>query len=47
MLKKLENVKRESSIVSKLFKNLGNSVAKLFQKYDTMGYEVEKSVLFF
>ena len=40
-IKELENVK-ENSIVSKLFKNLGNSVAKLFQKYDTMGYEVEK-----
>ena len=40
-IKELENVK-ENSIVSKLFKNLGKSVAKLFQKYDTMGYEVEK-----
>ena len=40
-IKEIENVKSES-VVSKLFKNLGNSVAKLFQKYDTMGYEVEK-----
>lgn len=37
----LENVK-EDSMISKLFKNVGNTVAKLFQKYDTMGYEVEK-----
>ena len=35
-IKELENVK-ENSIVSKLFKNLGNSVAKLFQKYDLWG----------
>lgn len=37
----LENIK-EDSMISKLFKNVGNTVAKLFQKYDTMGYEVEK-----
>ncbi len=37
----LENVK-EGSMISKLFKGVGNTVAKLFQKYDTMGYEVEK-----
>lgn len=37
----LENVK-EDSMISKLFKNVGNTVVKLFQKYDTMGYEVEK-----
>lgn len=37
----IENVK-EDSMISKLFKNMGNTVAKLFQKYDTMGYEVEK-----
>ena len=37
----LENV-QEDSMISKLFKNVGNTVAKLFQKYDTMGYEVEK-----
>ena len=40
-IKEIENVKAGSAI-SKVFKNLGNSVAKLFQKYDTMGYEVEK-----
>ena len=40
-IKELENVK-ESSMISKLFKGVGNTVAKLFQKYDTMGYEVEK-----
>lgn len=40
-VKEIENVK-ENSMVSKLFKNFGNTVAKLFQKYDSMGYEVEK-----
>ncbi len=40
-VKELENAK-ESSMISKLFKGVGNTVAKLFQKYDTMGYEVEK-----
>lgn len=30
------------SIAAKLFKNIGNTVAKLFQKYDTMGYEVDQ-----
>ena len=40
-IKELENAK-ESSMMSKLFKGVGNTVAKLFQKYDTMGYEVEK-----
>ena len=30
------------SVLSKFIKGMGNSVAKLFQKYDTMGYEVEK-----
>ena len=29
-------------MLSKFMKGVGNSVAKLFQKYDTMGYEVEK-----
>ncbi len=40
-IKELEDVKG-GSFVSKIFKNVGNTVAKLFQKYDTMGYEVEK-----
>ncbi|EGT3616767.1 toxic anion resistance protein [Clostridium perfringens] len=40
-IKELENTKGES-FMSKIFKNVGNTVAKLFQKYDTMGYEVEK-----
>lgn len=40
-VKELENVEKPS-IISKLIKGVGNSVAKLFQKYDTMGYEVEK-----
>ena len=30
------------SMLSKFMKGVGSSVAKLFQKYDTMGYEVEK-----
>lgn len=37
----LKNVKEESGL-SKLFKRAGNAVAKLFQKYDTLGYEVDK-----
>ncbi|MGL6174694.1 MAG: toxic anion resistance protein [Cellulosilyticaceae bacterium] len=40
-IKELENVKG-GSMLSKIFKSVGDSVAKLFQKYDTMGYEVEK-----
>ncbi len=40
-IKELENTK-DRSFMSKIFKNVGNTVAKLFQKYDTMGYEVEK-----
>ncbi|MGL5822212.1 MAG: toxic anion resistance protein [Sarcina sp.] len=40
-VKELENAKSES-VLSKLFKGMGNTVAKLFQKYDTMGYEVQK-----
>lgn len=32
----------KQSMLSKFMKGIGNSVAKLFQKYDTMGYEVEK-----
>ena len=40
-VKELEGVEKQS-MFSKLMKGVGNSVAKLFQKYDTMGYEVEK-----
>ena len=40
-VKELEDVQKPS-MFSKLIKGVGNSVAKLFQKYDTMGYEVEK-----
>lgn len=32
----------KSSVLSKIKRGMGNTVAKLFQKYDTMGYEVEK-----
>ncbi|MPQ42865.1 toxic anion resistance protein [Clostridium tarantellae] len=40
-VKELENSK-EPSLLSKLFKSAQVNIAKLFQKYDTMGYEVEK-----
>lgn len=40
-VKELENAKQDS-MLSKLFKSAGNTVAKLFQKYDSMGYEVQK-----
>lgn len=40
-VKELENVKGPS-IMQRLIKGVGNTVAKLFQKYDTIGYEVEK-----
>lgn len=33
---------REESMISKIFKKAGDAVAKLFQKYDTLGYEVDK-----
>lgn len=43
-VKELENIKEEKkpNFMAKIFKNAQESVAKLFQKYDTMGYEVEK-----
>lgn len=40
-MKEIENAKPDSGF-SKLFKSVGNTVAKMFQKYDTMGYEVQK-----
>lgn len=40
-VKELEGTEKQS-MFSKIIKGVGNSVAKLFQKYDTMGYEVEK-----
>lgn len=40
-VKELEGSEKPS-VLSKLIKGVGNSVAKLFQKYDAMGYEVEK-----
>ena len=43
-VKELEGTEKQS-MLSKLMKGVGNSVAKLFQKYDTMGYEVEKVYL--
>ncbi|MFI3209490.1 MAG: toxic anion resistance protein [Peptostreptococcaceae bacterium] len=42
-VKELENTDdKKPNLFSKIFKNAQESVAKLFQKYDTMGYEVEK-----
>ena len=40
-VQELKNVKEESGF-AKIFKKAGNAVAKLFQKYDTLGYEVDK-----
>ncbi|MEG2354144.1 MAG: toxic anion resistance protein, partial [Clostridium sp.] len=40
-MKEIEG-EEKPSMFSKLMKGMGNSVAKLFQKYDSMGYEVEK-----
>lgn len=40
-VKELEKTEKPS-MLSKFVKGFGTSVAKLFQKYDTMGYEVEK-----
>ncbi|MGL5649344.1 MAG: toxic anion resistance protein [Clostridium sp.] len=40
-IKEIENTEKPS-MFSKFMKNVGNSVAKLFQKYDRMGIEVEK-----
>ncbi|MGL5915689.1 MAG: toxic anion resistance protein, partial [Culicoidibacterales bacterium] len=42
-VEELANSKGEkNTFASKLFKNVGNTVAKMFQKYDTMGYEVDQ-----
>ena len=40
-IKELDNQK-QPGLISKLFKSAGDTIAKLFQKYDTMGYEIEK-----
>ena len=40
-IKELDGSEKQS-MLSKFMKGVGNSGAKLFQKYDTMGYEVEK-----
>lgn len=40
-IKELDGSEKQS-MLSKFMKGVGNSVSKLFQKYDTMGYEVEK-----
>lgn len=41
-IKELEGGEKEKSFFSKIFKGAQTTIAKLFQKYDTMGYEVEK-----
>ncbi len=41
-IKELESQKDKPSFLSKIFKSAGDTIAKLFQKYDTMGYEIEK-----
>ena len=43
-IKEIKDVKEEN-MFTKIFKSAGNTIAKLFQKYDTMGYEVEKVYL--
>lgn len=40
-IKEIENAKPDSGI-AKLFRRMGTKVAELFQKYDTMGMEVQK-----
>lgn len=38
----LKDEKGEPSFLGKLFKNMGDTIAKMFQKYDTLGMEVEQ-----
>lgn len=40
-IKEFENQK-QPGLITKIFKSAGDTIAKLFQKYDTMGYEIEK-----
>lgn len=40
-IKEFENQK-QPGLIAKIFKSAGDTIAKLFQKYDTMGYEIEK-----
>lgn len=40
-IKEFDNQK-QPRLLTKLFKTAGDTIAKLFQKYDTMGYEIEK-----
>lgn len=40
-IKEFDNQK-QTGLLTKLFKTAGDTIAKLFQKYDTMGYEIEK-----
>ncbi len=41
-IKELENTEQKKGIFSKIFKSAQETIEKLFQKYDTMGYEIEK-----
>lgn len=41
-VKELENTEQKKGIFSKIFKSAQETIEKLFQKYDTMGYEIEK-----
>lgn len=40
-IKEFDNQK-QPGLLNKIFKTAGDTIAKLFQKYDTMGYEIEK-----
>lgn len=40
-IKEFDN-RKQPGLLTKLFKTAGDTIAKLFQKYDTMGYEIEK-----
>ena len=40
-LKEIENIKEDSAI-QKLFKKVGNTISKIFKKYDELGHEVDK-----
>ena len=41
-VKELENTEQKKGIFSKIFKSAQETIEKLFQKYDIMGYEIEK-----
>ncbi|MGL5331092.1 MAG: toxic anion resistance protein [Peptostreptococcaceae bacterium] len=41
-ISEFESQNNKPNFLSKIFKSAGDTIAKLFQKYDTMGYEIEK-----